>query len=319
MDPNLRTEIVNLFDADVVRYDLQSVPMLAHYTSLDALQKIVCGGEIWFSNPLLMNDHEEVRWGILQGAAAVEQSPMLRISLKGVRYQIFTQGFRQAVIDYGDAHLFDTYVFCLSEHATGDADGRLSMWRGYGGNGTGAAIVFDPKKLNVLQSSPLILDKVQYKTTKDRLDWIAVFIELINAALQTHQIADEDLPEFSRIAFERLKIAAIFSKHIGFAEEQEWRVVYMPDRDPNGVFRPYLGYLNGAKGLEPKLKFKLTPIPGVTAPDLSLEKLIDSIILGPSRASFLVEGSAKRMFEEAGRDVLKQRLRVSQIPFRSSI
>ena len=43
--------------------------------------------------------------------------------------------------------MIDTYVFCLSEHAKDDTDGLLSMWRGYGGNGNGAAIVFDAGKL----------------------------------------------------------------------------------------------------------------------------------------------------------------------------
>ena len=33
--------------------------------------------------------------------------------------------------------------------------------------------------------------------------------------------------------FERLKLFALFTKHPGFKEEREWRVAYLPDRDPN--------------------------------------------------------------------------------------
>lgn len=40
-------------------------PLLAHYTSLSTLEKILETDEIWFSNPLFMNDLEEVRfWGM---------------------------------------------------------------------------------------------------------------------------------------------------------------------------------------------------------------------------------------------------------------
>ncbi len=34
----------------------QVKPFLAHYTSLDTLEKILRTNEIWFLNPLLMND-----------------------------------------------------------------------------------------------------------------------------------------------------------------------------------------------------------------------------------------------------------------------
>lgn len=42
-------------------------PLLAHYTSLATLENILLSDEIWFSNPLVMNDMEEVRFGVLRG------------------------------------------------------------------------------------------------------------------------------------------------------------------------------------------------------------------------------------------------------------
>jgi hypothetical protein len=43
-------------------------PLLAHYTSIPALEAMLRSNEIWFSNPLFMNDMEEVRFGINAGA-----------------------------------------------------------------------------------------------------------------------------------------------------------------------------------------------------------------------------------------------------------
>jgi len=42
-------------------------PLLAHYTSIGALEAILRNNELWFSNPLYMNDLEEVRFGINEG------------------------------------------------------------------------------------------------------------------------------------------------------------------------------------------------------------------------------------------------------------
>jgi hypothetical protein len=42
-------------------------PLLAHYTSISVLEAILKHNEIWFSNPLFMNNIEEVRFGIENG------------------------------------------------------------------------------------------------------------------------------------------------------------------------------------------------------------------------------------------------------------
>jgi len=49
-------------------------PLLAHYTTVQVLEKILTTNELWFSNPLFMNDLEEVRFGILQGNEQAMQS-----------------------------------------------------------------------------------------------------------------------------------------------------------------------------------------------------------------------------------------------------
>jgi hypothetical protein len=54
-------EIFKLFDplwADLQEFDSFPTkrPLVAHYTSISVLEAILRNNEIWFSNPLLMND-----------------------------------------------------------------------------------------------------------------------------------------------------------------------------------------------------------------------------------------------------------------------
>src|SRR6185312_16567078 len=85
---------------------------------------------------------------------------------------LFKNAFTQCFDRFAKEHVLDTYVFCLSNHDKEDDDGRLSMWRGYGANGNGAAIVIDMAKINVTETSPLIIAKVSYDTSDARRDWL---------------------------------------------------------------------------------------------------------------------------------------------------
>lgn len=321
MDAQLRQQLVSTLWSDVPPVGVSALPLMAHYTSMEALEKILTSNQIWFSHPLLMNDHEEVSWGIRNGLIAIEQNETLQAVLDD-KFPAFSASVRLEVEKYGEEHLFNTCIFCVSEHSEGDNDGRLSMWRGYGGNGTGAAIVFDANRLNFsVNDSPLMIGKVTYAGQSQRSAWIGNFVNHIQAQLTRHasSMSECDLAEYAGIVFDRLKFAAIFYKHNGFREEAEWRVVYMPERDTKKKMAAFYGYANGAKGLEPKLKLPIMPIVDVTADDMSLEKIVNRIILGPSRASGLVLGSALRMLDELHHGDLKTRLRVSTIPYRSSV
>ena len=55
--------------------------------------------------------------------------------------------------------------------------------------------------------------------------------------------------------FERIKLFALFTKHRGFHEEREWRIVYLREQDRDGLFTQQLHYAIGPRGIEPRLRF----------------------------------------------------------------
>lgn len=208
------------------------------------------------------------------------------------------------------------YVFCLSEHQESDNDGLLSMWRGYGAQGNGAAMVLDFSKLEAQEDSPLIISKVEYASKEEREDWIKYKLSEFANILKQAQLEDEQLYLAAHFLFERLKLFALFTKHRGFTEEKEWRVVYLPDRDPNGILKPMFDYSLGKKGVEPKLKLKLEPIDGIMPSGVKLESLVSKIILGPAISSILEQKSIIRMLQKIGKDNMADKITPSTIPFR---
>lgn len=190
------------------------------------------------------------------------------------------------------------------------------MWRGYGGNGSGVAIVIDTNKINANEAFPFIIAPVAYGTAEERKAWIASRIEVLAAEMKRVRVGKENMSIVAAAFFERVKQFALFSKHRGFEEEREWRVVYFRDRDQDNLLTPMFGYHIDAGGVHPKLKFKLAPIEGVTADDFGLDKIVNRIILWPTHTG--VSRLAALSMPQLECPALADRLTASSTLFRPS-
>lgn len=305
-------------DVDVRKHLPINRPLLAHYTSVDNLRNILTGQELWLSNPLSMNDHEEMYYGLQQGMQAISEHKELFMTCQALDcYEVFMRQIAACRQRFDSEQALDTYVACFSEHdPREDADGRLSMWRGYGGNGSGAAIVFDTARLNINEASPLLIAPVEYMSREARLAWVQRRLDVFTTTIQGLSINKDNAGMAAKVLFQRLLQASLFSKHHGFSEEREWRVVYFPERDREGLLKSMFGYWIGPAGVQPKLKFRLAPLAGITEPDFGLDKLVHSIILGPAHNP-LSQRATLRMLE-LERPALAQRLHASSTPYRAT-
>ena len=319
MDEQVVNSLFEKFFTDLSEEDDIRVvqPLLAHYTSMEVLESIITNNEIWFSNPLFMNDYEEIRFGINEGMNAFLRGDFLEKLLIDKDFcELLRNNAREWFDKFDKEHALDTYVFCFSEHLNTDTDGILSMWRGYGGNGSGVSLVFDTKKIIFRDDTPLIFGKVEYFSIKERMDWISKLIVDFCNIINKNKIEKNHARLCTFWFFERLKIFALTTKHRGFSEEHEWRVIYMPDRDHKKLLARFFDYRIKANGIEPRMKFKLEFIEGVTDTDFSLSKILSQIILGPSFSTHLARASALKMFERLS-PILKDRVVASGIPYRS--
>jgi hypothetical protein len=306
---------------DVLWADLQAhpraaqLPLLAHYTSILTLERIAQTGEIWFSNPLYMNDVDELRYGMNLGLHAVRSHAGLREACPPAHYNALLDAFDALYSAFDSESAFDVYVFSCSEHdeAIGD-DGLLSMWRGYGGDGNGVAIVFDLSPL-ITADSPLLLRQVQYLSYEQSEAWMDRRLQAFAEALRRAGGPVEDMQSAAAVLFERIKLFALFTKHRGFHEEREWRLVYLRERDSQSLLTQQLHYAISRRGIEPRLRFT-TDVIGGPGQGPNLQDMVRRIILGPVLATPLALRSVERMLE-IYQPAWSERVARSSTPYRS--
>jgi hypothetical protein len=292
----------------------------AHYTSISTIESIIGKQEIWFSNPLFMNDLQEMRFGIQEGMAMLMQSPnVIKCCATEARADLLKRHVTYYFNEFDNKHALDTYVFCLTDHDLLNPDGRLSMWRAYGGQGNGAALVFNTSFITFNADSPLIIAKVHYKSHSNRLAWLQDKLDTYLGITARLGLPDERLFIASYQIFNLINIFALIFKHDGFSEEQEWRAIYMPDRDIQQALTDKFSYHIGPRGVEPKLKFPVAPLKIADAGEWKFDDIVEQIILGPSVSSPLAVASIKRMLKTLRHPGLIDRVVASTIPLRASL
>jgi len=199
------------------------------------------------------------------------------------------------------------------------------MWREYGSKGNGGALVFDTQRIAYQQHSPLFVAKVAYQTKDDRRKTIEQALDQWATITLAMNLQDHELIVAAHVALMMVTALALTTKHKGFEEEGEWRVIYSADRDVLNYLHGCKSYFVGPRGVEPKLKLKFnqtyTSVPATAGLPISLgniANIIERILLGPTVSSPLSKGSFVRMLQGIDKDALKDRIFSSGIPLRPS-
>jgi len=320
----IRSRYNALYSVIPTRTSPQEPLLLAHYTAVHVIEKILKDEELWFANPLYMNDLEEMRTGIVLGSQHFPKYAERVMDTKD-RARRLVEAFNFYVAHLATEGALDTYIFCFSEHPFDDTDGLLSMWREYAAKGNGAALVFNTQKLHYRPHNPIVIAKVTYASYDERVKQLEkTFSDWVTLTNNHPKLSDDELHVAAYAAFDIVKALAICTKHRGFREEREWRAIYVPERDPFGYLRSRFDYFIGPRGVEPKLKYKLGLIykperssegvqPLTTG---TLSDILEFILLGPSVSSPLSKSAFIRMLERVGKSEFSDRVFPSSIPLR---
>jgi hypothetical protein len=266
-----------------------------------------------------MNDLEEMNFGISEGINqfATLQTRIAAAAGSPARHQIIKTAFMGRVQEFYSRHAIDTFIFCASEHQSSNTDGVLSMWRAYGGNGNGAALVFNTEHLTGLKGdSPLIMARVHYDSGAGRIAWLVRRIDDWCNAVAQLNLDDRQIAIAGNILFSVIQIFSLTSKHHGFSEKNEWRLIYMPERDSIGFRDQHLHYIIGKNGIEPKLQFPVAPLPISDPEHFTFDSIISQIILGPTLASPLARACVTQMLKVIKKPQFIPKVVSSTIPLR---
>jgi hypothetical protein len=161
----------------------------------------------------------------------------------------------------------------------------------------------------------LLVHQVQYLSYEASEAWIADKLDRFAQALRQAQGPVEGMKEAAAALFERIKLFALFTKHRGFHEEREWRIVYLREQDRHEVLTQQLHYAIGGRGIEPRLRF-CTAALGGRGGWPQLQDMVQRIILGPVLATPLALRSVVRMLE-IYQPAWTDRVTRSSTPYRS--
>lgn len=265
-------------------------------------------------DPICMNDYTEVEHGLrcLFGAYSGKKH--------GERFQMALNEIQSGLTSEiessfnGSLHkIRDCYLTCVSEHKDEeDKVGRLSMWRAYGGN-AGVAIVMNSEPFfhgpGVLKVYTL---PVQYLEDDDFEAAIGVIAD--NLVRESDFLKTVDRSTLSSIVWHMMRYAALSTKHPGFREEQEWRLIYSPSIEPSPQITSDVEVI----AAHPQIVYKipLRSLPDGTKTGAELPNLIDHIIIGPTQFSFAMWKAFVRMLGNAGVEKPESKVFISGTPLR---
>lgn len=263
-----------------------------------------------------MNDYMEVEHGFecLNSAYKAEPGVIFNRAIDAC-----FPGLSEDVKDYFNTWLpgirRDTFITCVSEHSNDeDQLGRLSMWRAYGGQ-TGVALVLNGAVM-FIESDALAV----YSSPVAYFDSDAFGAEVVKVAKNIESEVDYirslDREMVKNIIFNMFRFAVLCTKHPGFHEEQEWRVVASPEMHPEKLPSPTVEVIRGTPQKVLKIDLQNHPDKGLVG--LSLPEFLNRIIIGPCEFPLVILGAFRQLLIEAGVPDPDSKVVVSDIPLRQA-
>ena len=290
-----------------------------HYTSAESAMKILSSKQFWLRSAKSMNDFMEVEHGFdyLLNFFQMEDNKNRKL-FYDVIDDLFPGAAEQAIKLF-DQWLptvrYSTYLACFSEHDDDeDVFGRLSMWRAYGRSSVGVAIV--------LNNAPFFLDAEGPNIFASPVSYLSEekFHASLHTIINSMSLEKEFLKTIPRekivgIIFSMLLFASVCSKHPGFREEREWRVIAVPKIFPSKVLESGVETISGVPQPVYKVPLRDNPQEGLVGVEIPV--FLDRIIIGPSSYPLPVFDAFVATLEVAGVAEANSKVVISDIPLRT--
>jgi hypothetical protein len=270
---------------------------LYHYTSVSGLDGILNSSTVWASAAQFLNDSKEYLLAI----------DIARRQMSNLRHKEQDRA-RARLLEYLNEQWermegLEICIFSLSKE--GDL---LSQWRAYCPPEGGYSIGFIGQQLREIVApqggyvAPCVYDQIQQEQLIAEV--LAPVLRMLPDVVPDDEAMMKEIGEqFATLLFNQLVIVAPLIKHYSFAEEKEWRLVWVPGRTE-----------------EVPIRFR--PARGTYIPYVALSLLgkngkveIGEIIVGPMLHQYRAIRALTGALQE--RAVTWAAVRPSQVPYRT--
>jgi hypothetical protein len=290
---------------------------LVHYTTAEAALNIIRTKRFWMRNTNCMSDYREVQHGfeIFNSFFSVpEKHKSFTEALDDCIPGVASEAIAEFNNSWNDVRL-NSYIACFSEHQDSeDTNGRLSMWRAFGGTATRIGIVLSvpSSSLSTLALS-LTFSPVAYLSESAVHEILEEVIGNIRANREYLRTIGRDA--LVRLVFMTLLSGVVCLKHQGFHEEREWRAIYAPNRWPSRLVESSTEVVSGV----PQLVYKVPLDASVSnqIADLDFTQIFDHLIIGPTPYPWPIYSAFVGELTKIGVANAAERVLVSGIPIRT--
>lgn len=203
---------------DIVGKYYEIPKILYHYTNITGLVGIIGSQKLWATDRRFLNDSSEISYGL----ELVKE--ILSEKIENEKSEVVSEFMRRSLNIDIVINIYEIYISCFCEEGN-----LLSQWRGYGDKGDGYSIGIEPEKI---KNRNYQIGKVIYSREEQNfiinsiLDYHCKLISEL--ACERGVKANRDLITSFTLNFSTLvsQIICLF-KHPTFAEEKEWRYVYL--------------------------------------------------------------------------------------------
>ncbi len=286
-----------------------------YYTRAETAMRIIKNKQIWMRKSMCMNDFSEVQHGLdclyatYRGEVGNRFRSVLDRLFDGLRSEI------EQLFDGWTGHLrWDSYLTCVSEHKVEeDMLGRLSMWRAYGGT-NGVALVMNNAAFQATEPSDVLKIYASPVAYFDKKKFEEKFAEVVNnLEKEVDFLKEQGREEIKGRLFRMLAFAVLCTKHPGFKEEAEWRVIHCPWWENSPHLLKETELIQGVP--QPVYKIALEDIPEKGLFGITISALIDRIIIGPTRDPLAMAEGFRDLLAHAGVEQ-PNKIHISYIPLR---
>ncbi len=194
------SELERLIDIYLEKHDKSD--MIYHYCSMKTFKAILGSKSLWLSDSRFMNDKYEGTWidKIVEEVTKDMKGEYTKEELSDYRRKYDALKSKKA------------YMCCFSK-----ASDKLSQWRGYADDASGVAIGFSRKAIGLYHDFNFELALMDVLYDKEE------HIRLVKESIKHTIVNKYDMKQDKELAY--------FYKNPSFYEEEEVRILYIPEND----------------------------------------------------------------------------------------